>query len=77
MITEHDRIALTAPGSAQGLEAGDVGTAVYLRGPERSLKSSSRRSTERPPPVATVETPAFDRVTSQEITHSRELTQAK
>jgi hypothetical protein len=30
MIKEHDRIVLTEPGPAEGLEVGDVGTVVHV-----------------------------------------------
>jgi hypothetical protein len=32
MIKEHERVVLTAPVPALGLEAGDVGTVVHLYG---------------------------------------------
>ncbi|MEO8036025.1 MAG: DUF4926 domain-containing protein [Acidobacteriota bacterium] len=45
MIEEHDRIVLTEPVPAEGLEVGDVGTVVhvYAEGKVRSRVHHARR----------------------------------
>ena len=48
MIKEHDRIVLTEPVPSEG-EVGDVGTVVHVYADGKAFKSSSRRSTARPP----------------------------
>jgi hypothetical protein len=49
MIQEHDRIVLTAPVTAEGLEVGDVGTVVhvYAHGKAYEVEFTTLRSRGR------------------------------
>ena len=76
MIKEHDRIVLTMPVPADGLEVGDVGTVVHVYADGNAFEVEFTTLDGRTAVVATVEALAVRPVTGHEITHSRELTRA-
>jgi uncharacterized protein DUF4926 len=76
MIKEHDRIVLTEPVPADGLEAGDVGTVVHIYPDAKAFEVEFTTLDGKTAAVATVEAAAVRPVTANEITHSRELTRA-
>jgi hypothetical protein len=76
MIKEHDRIVLTEPVPADGLEAGDVGTVVHAYADGTAFEVEFTTLDGKTVAVATVEARAVRPVTNHEITHARELTQA-
>jgi hypothetical protein len=76
MIREHDRVVLTEPVPAEGLEAGDVGTVVHVYLDRKAFEIEFTTLDGKTAAVATVEAPAIRPVTSHEITHSRELRRA-
>ena len=76
MITEHDRIVLTQPVVAEGLEQGDVGTVVHVYPDGKAFEVEFTTLDGKTAVVATVEAAAVRPVTANEITHSRGLTRA-
>ena len=76
MIKEHDRIVLTEPVTADGLEVGDVGTVVHIYADGKAFEVEFTTLDGKTATVATVEAVAVRPVTSHEITHSRDLTRA-
>jgi Domain of unknown function (DUF4926) len=76
MIKEHDRIVLTKPVSAEGLEVGDVGTVVHVYADRKAFEVEFTTLDGRTAAVATVEALGVRPVTGHEITHCRELTRA-
>jgi hypothetical protein len=76
MIKERDRIVLTAPVPAEGLEGGDVGTVVHVYPDGKAFEVEFTTLDGKTAAVATVEAAAVRPVTANEITHSRELTRA-
>jgi hypothetical protein len=76
MIKEHDRIVLTEPVPAEGLEVGDVGTVVHVYADGKAFEVEFTTLDGKTAAVATVEAAAARPVTGHEITHSRELTRA-
>jgi hypothetical protein len=74
MIREHDRIVLTRPITAEGLEVGDVGTVVHVYADGKAFEVEFTTLDGNTAAVATVDALAVRPVTSREITHSRELT---
>ncbi len=76
MIKEHDRIVLTEPVPAEGLEGGDVGTVVHVYPDGKAFEVEFTTLDGNTAAVATVEAAAVRPVTANEITHSRELTRA-
>jgi hypothetical protein len=76
MINEHDRIVLTKPVPAEGLEQGDVGTVVHVYPDGRAFEVEFTTLDGNTVVVATVEAAAVRPVTANEITHSRGLTRA-
>ncbi len=76
MIKEHDRVVLTAPVPAEGLEVGDVGTVVHVYPDGKAFEVEFTTLDGKTAAVATVEALAVRPVTSHEITHSRALTSA-
>lgn len=76
MIKEHDRIVLTEPIPAEGLEVGDVGTVVHVYADRKAFEVEFTTLDGKTAAVATVEAPSVRPVTSHEITHSRELSRA-
>jgi len=75
MLKEHDRIVLTKPVPAEGLEVGDVGTVVHVYTDGKALEVEFTTLDGRTAAVATVEALGVP-VTGHEITHSRELTRS-
>ena len=73
-IKEHDRVVLTAPVPAEGLEVGDVGTVVHVYPDGKAFDVEFTTLDGNTAAVATVEALAVRPVTSHEITHSRALT---
>jgi hypothetical protein len=76
MIREHDRIVLTEPVTAEGLEVGDVGTVVHVYPDGKAFEVEFTTLDGQTAAVATVESAAIRPVTGHEITHARELTRA-
>ena len=76
MIKEHDRIVLTEPIPAEGLEVGDVGTVVHVYADGKAFEVEFTTLDGTTAAVATVEVHAVRPVTGREITHSREMTHA-
>jgi hypothetical protein len=76
MISEHDRIVLTQPVPAEGLEVGDVGTVVHVYPDGKAFEIEFTTLDGGTAAVATVDAVAVRPVTGHEITHSRELTRA-
>lgn len=74
MIKEHDRIVLTEPVPAEGLEVGDVGTVVHVYADGKAFEVEFTTLDGKTAAVATVEAAAARPVTGHEITHSREPT---
>ena len=73
MITEHDRIVLTAPVPKERLEIGDVGTAVHLYQDGKAFEVEFTALDGHTAAVATVEAFQVRPISRREITHSREL----
>jgi uncharacterized protein DUF4926 len=76
MIKEHDRIVLTKPVFAEGLEVGDVGTVVHVYRDGKAFEVEFTTLDGTTAAVATVDAVAVRPVTGHEITHSRDLTRA-
>ena len=74
MIQEHDRVVLTAPVPAHGLEVGDVGTVVHVYADREAFEVEFLALDGHTAAVATVEAAQARPVTSSEITHARQLT---
>ena len=73
MIKEHERVVLTAPIPAEGLEAGDVGTVVHLYRDGLAYEVEFTTLDGRTAVVATLEASQVRPVRRSEITHAREL----
>jgi hypothetical protein len=73
MITEHDRVVLTAPVSKEGLEIGDVGTVVHVYRDGAAFEVEFTALDGRTAAVATVEASQVRPIRSREITHAREM----
>ena len=74
MISEHDRVVLTAPVPKERLEIGDVGTVVHVYGDGHAFEVEFTTLDGGTAAVASVEASGVRPVTSHEITHARELT---
>jgi len=74
MIKEHERVVLTAPVPAEGLEAGDVGTVVHLYGDGLAYEVEFTTLDGKTAAVVTLEANQVRPVGRREITHARELT---
>lgn len=74
MIKEHDRIVLTGPIPAEGLEVGDVGTVVHVYADGKAFEVEFTTLDGKTAAVATVGAAAARPVTGHEITHARQLT---
>ncbi len=75
-MKEHERIVLTTPVPAQGLEAGDVGTIVHVYRDGEACEVEFLTLDGRTAAVVTLESGQVRRVGRREITHARELTAA-
>ena len=76
MITQHDRVVLTAPVPSEHLEAGDVGTVVHVYADGAAFEVEFTTLDGMTAAVATVDASSVRPVTSHEITHARDLTRA-
>lgn len=73
MINEHDRVILTATLLAEGLEPGDVGTVVHIYGNGTAFEVEFIALDGHTKSVVTLEAKQIRSVTSQDMTHAREL----
>ena len=73
MITEHDRVVLTAPVPKEHLEIGDVGTVVHVYDDGKAFEVEFTALDGHTAAVATVEASQVRPIRSREITHAREL----
>ena len=73
MITEHDRVVLTAPVPEERLEIGDVGTVVHVYQDGNAFEVEFTALDGHTAAVATVEASEVRPIRSREITHAREL----
>jgi len=76
MIKEHERIVLSAPVPAEGLEAGDVGTVVHVYKDGLAYEVEFTTLDGKTAAVVTVESSQVRPVGKREITHARTLTAA-
>ena len=76
MIREHDRVVLRAPIPSEGLEAGDVGTAVHVYSDGEAYEVEFVGLDGHTAVVATVEAGQVRSVLPNEIPHARELVAA-
>lgn len=76
MIKEHERVVLTTPVPAEGLEAGDVGTVVHIYSDGLAYEVEFTTLDGRTAAVCTLETSQVRPVSSREITHAREFAAA-
>ena len=73
MIQEHERVVLTTPVPAEGLEAGDVGTVVHIDRDGRANEVEFVTLDGRTAAVVTLEADQVRPVNNREIPHAREL----
>ena len=73
MITEHDRVVLTAPVPKERLEIGDVGTVVHVYQDGKAFEVEFIALDGHTAAVATVDASQVRTISSLEITHAREL----
>ena len=73
MNKEHERVVLTVPVPAEGLEAGDVGTVVHLYGDGLACEVEFTTLDGKTAAVVTLEANQVRPVGRREITHAREL----
>ena len=76
MIKEHERVVLTAPVPAEGLEAGDVGTVVHLYRDGLAYEVEFTTLAGKTAAAVTLESSQVRPVADREITHARELASA-
>ena len=76
MIREHDRVVLTAPIPAHGLETGDVGAVVHIYPGTAAFEVEFVTLGGNTAAVVTVPTGKVRSVTKTEIPHARELLRA-
>jgi uncharacterized protein DUF4926 len=76
MIKEHDRVVLVTPVSAEGLEAGDVGTVVHVYEDGQAYEVEFVTLDGHTAAVATLESSQVRPVSRRDITHTRELSVA-
>jgi hypothetical protein len=76
MIKEHDRVVLTKPVYAEGLEEGDVGTVVHVYKDGEAFEVEFLTLDGRTAAVATLESSYVRPITARDITHTRELSVA-
>jgi hypothetical protein len=72
MITEHDRVVLTAPVPKERLEIGDVGTVVHVFQNGKAFEVEFTALDGHTAAVATVDASQVRPISSREITHARE-----
>ena len=73
-MKELERVVLTEPVPAEGLEAGDVGTVVHAYKDGRAFEVEFTTLEGKTAAVVTVEASDVRPVGRREITHARELT---
>lgn len=73
MIKEHDRIVLTVPVPDAGLEAGDVGTVVYVYADGKAYEVEFVALDGHTKAVVTLEADQVRPVTGHDMTHAREI----
>jgi hypothetical protein len=73
MITEHDRVVLTAPVPKERLEIGDVGTVVHVYDDGKAFEVEFTTLDGHTAAVATVDAAHVRPIRRREITHAREL----
>ena len=73
-MKELDRVVLTEPIPAEGLEAGDVGTVVHVYRDGRAFEVEFTTLDGKTAAVVTVEASDVRPVGRREITHARALT---
>ena len=76
MIREHDRVVLTTPVAAEGLEAGDVGAVVHVYRDGQAYEVEFVTLEGRTAAVVTLEAHQVRPVHKREITHAREMSVA-
>lgn len=76
MIKEHERIVLTTPVRAEGLEPGDVGTVVHVYRDGLAYEVEFTTLKGKTAAVVTLEANQVRPVGQREITHARELSTA-
>lgn len=76
MIKEHERIVLTTPVPAEGLESGDVGTVVHVYKDGQAYEVEFVTLDGHTAAVVTLEAAQVRPVSSRDITHTRELSVA-
>lgn len=72
-MKEHDRVVLTTPVPADGLETGDVGTVVHVYRDGLAYKVEFLTLDGRTTAVVTLEADQVRPVSPGEITHARRL----
>lgn len=72
-MKEHERVVLTTPLPADGLEAGDVGTIVHVYPGELAFEVEFVALDGHTTAVATVDAAKVRHVTRQDMTHTREM----
>ena len=73
MIKEHDRIVLTEPVPAEGLEVGDVGTVIHVYADGKAFEVEFTTLDGHTAAVVTVDASHVRPVGRREITHARDL----
>ena len=73
MIKEHERVVLTAPVPALGLEAGDVGTVVHVYRDGEAYEVEFVTLEGRTAAVLTLEASQVRPVSKRDMAHVREL----
>lgn len=73
LLKEHDRVVLKSAVSAEGLEAGDVGTVVHVYRDGLAYEVEFTTLEGKTAAVVTVEAVQVRPVKKREITHAREL----
>ena len=73
MLKEHERIVLTSAVTAEGLEAGDVGTIVHVYEDGEAYEVEFVALDGHTTDVVTLEGSQVRPVTRRDMTHSREI----
>jgi hypothetical protein len=73
MIKEHERVVLTTPVPASGLEAGDVGTAVHVYKDGEAYEVEFVTLDGHTAAVLTLEASQVRPVSRRDLTQTREL----
>lgn len=73
MIKEHERVVLTTPVPASGLETGDVGTVVHVYKDGEAYEVEFVTLDGHTAAVLTLEASQVRPVSRRDLTHTREL----